>query len=479
MTSRRWNGALHNDERGGSVNRHPTDRHRWRWLTYTIRTITHHRGRSSLIIASIAIAVAFFIFFSALAQGIGAHIAAETAGAKTGSITVTAPAHLRPMNETAAERVGAAHLQLLGTYGATGDWYPYIELPLMRRGEDVFGGEVVDLIGYNITRGLRRPALTLESQSELELARGNGFGSSGAKEVILGAEIWRLYYRSKRPGDRIAADIVGLPSWKVRIPSRNGPSEEMIVRTGLGRPVLAGILPSTGTERDKHMYTPLSFLQQYLGYAEDMNASANASAARYYPTLSLVVDDARGFDFDAYETALVDAVKDAAPMVRIDGYDNRLAVRSAALEARRLKVVLDDWLIVIVAVVAIIVTIGVGNTMLMAVAERRKEIGTLRAVGITRNAVHRLVLAESAAIGLFGYLIGTGVGITLAAVYDHLYRAAPASALARFLHVAPAMTTPRSIALAGLLIVGVGTLAALYPAARATRIEPIAALRYE
>jgi len=54
--------------------------------------------------------------------------------------------------------------------------------------------------------------------------------------------------------------------------------------------------------------------------------------------------------------------------------------------------------------------LGVVNAMLASVAERRREIGLLRAVGATRSQVHRMILAEMAMLGTGGALIGTALG---------------------------------------------------------------------
>jgi len=106
------------------------------------------------------------------------------------------------------------------------------------------------------------------------------------------------------------------------------------------------------------------------------------------------------------------------------------------------------------------------NIMLVAVAERTREIGIRKALGAKRRDILSQFLVESATLSVFGAAIGIGLGIGLAKVV------AAVSPL-------PASVAPWSIALALLVGAGVGILAGMYPASRAARLDPIAALRQE
>jgi putative ABC transport system permease protein len=106
------------------------------------------------------------------------------------------------------------------------------------------------------------------------------------------------------------------------------------------------------------------------------------------------------------------------------------------------------------------------NIMLVAVAERTREIGIRKALGAKRRDILSQFLVESATLSVFGAAIGIGLGIALAKVV------AAVSPL-------PASVAPWSIALALLVGAGVGIVAGMYPASRAARLDPIAALRQE
>jgi putative ABC transport system permease protein len=123
----------------------------------------------------------------------------------------------------------------------------------------------------------------------------------------------------------------------------------------------------------------------------------------------------------------------------------------------------------LVGIVALSVVVGgtiIANVMLMVVAQRTREIGIRRAVGARRVEVLLQFLVESATLSLAGGLAGFALGVLAT-------RAASAASGLRF--PVEAWTVAAGL---GLVLV-VGALAGLYPAARAARMDPVAALRYE
>jgi putative ABC transport system permease protein len=106
------------------------------------------------------------------------------------------------------------------------------------------------------------------------------------------------------------------------------------------------------------------------------------------------------------------------------------------------------------------------NIMLVAVAERTREIGIRKALGAKRRDILSQFLVESATLSVLGAAIGIGLGIALAKVI------AAVSPL-------PASVAPWSILLGLLVGAGVGIVAGMYPASRAARLDPITALRQE
>ncbi|MFM7062483.1 MAG: ABC transporter permease [Actinomycetes bacterium] len=114
--------------------------------------------------------------------------------------------------------------------------------------------------------------------------------------------------------------------------------------------------------------------------------------------------------------------------------------------------------------------IGVMNTMVMAIFERTREIGVLRAVGWPAGRVLRMVVAESLLLCLAAAVLGSLVGVALVQLVVLL---PSVSGL-----VVPAY--PPSVFLRAMVVaLAVGLLGAVYPAVRATRLTPMEALRYE
>ena len=107
------------------------------------------------------------------------------------------------------------------------------------------------------------------------------------------------------------------------------------------------------------------------------------------------------------------------------------------------------------------------NIMLVAVAERTREIGVRKALGARRADIMRQFLIEAATLSLVGAAVGIGLGIAGAKVISMAFPFLPAG------------VAPWSIGLALVMGAGVGIIAGAYPASRASRLDPIAALRAE
>jgi putative ABC transport system permease protein len=104
--------------------------------------------------------------------------------------------------------------------------------------------------------------------------------------------------------------------------------------------------------------------------------------------------------------------------------------------------------------------------MLMAVSERTREIGIRKSLGARRRDILRQFLVEATTLATVGAAAGVATGLGLAK-------------LVAAISPLPAAVAPWSIVVGVLLGAGVGILAGVYPASRASRLDPIAALRQE
>jgi putative ABC transport system permease protein len=123
-------------------------------------------------------------------------------------------------------------------------------------------------------------------------------------------------------------------------------------------------------------------------------------------------------------------------------------------------------MVAIAAISLLIGGIGIMNIVLATVLERTKEIGTRRAVGARRRDIVRQFLVESVLISTGGGLLGIGFGFFLAWLI---------ATTAEWRTI----VTPLSVATAFGVSVGVGVMFGIYPALKASHVNPIEALRYE
>jgi len=124
-------------------------------------------------------------------------------------------------------------------------------------------------------------------------------------------------------------------------------------------------------------------------------------------------------------------------------------------------------LYVLLALSVLVSLFGIVNTLVLTVFERTREIGMLRAIGMTRRQVRRMIRHESVITALIGAAIGIVLGIVLAALL-----------IARVDFIDFAFPTVQVIVFVIAAIV-VGIVAAVFPARRAARLDPLQAIAYE
>ena len=120
----------------------------------------------------------------------------------------------------------------------------------------------------------------------------------------------------------------------------------------------------------------------------------------------------------------------------------------------------------LVSISLVVGGIVIMNIMLVSVMERTREIGLRKALGARRRDIITPVLIESATLSGVGAVLGVGVGVGL-------------GVLVRAVSPLPAVAAPHWIALGVSLGVAVGIAAGVYPAARASALDPVDALRHE
>ena len=167
-----------------------------------------------------------------------------------------------------------------------------------------------------------------------------------------------------------------------------------------------------------------------------------------------------GGETDANQAALDEALADfpnAKAQDRQAFIDNQISGLSSIL----------NILYVLLALSVIVSLFGIVNTLVLTVFERTREIGMLRAIGMTRRQVRRMIRHESVITALIGAALGIILGMVLAALL-----------IARVDFLIFAFPTTQVIVFVIAAIV-VGLVAAIFPARRAAKLDPLRAIAYE
>jgi len=175
-------------------------------------------------------------------------------------------------------------------------------------------------------------------------------------------------------------------------------------------------------------------------------------------------------------------VKDPAKVAQVQDAIKQMGFRTfsvldATKSLRRFFTVLDLFLGIFGSLALAVATLAIINTLVMAVLERRREIGVMKAIGASDSDVKRLFFAEAGAMGFFGGVLGIALGFAIGkainigtGIYLHNHQM-PAEAV----WIMPPWLIGAAIAFS----IAVSLLAGLYPASRAARLDPVQTLKYE
>src|SRR5437660_1826780 len=139
--------------------------------------------------------------------------------------------------------------------------------------------------------------------------------------------------------------------------------------------------------------------------------------------------------------------------------------------------VLDVFLGIFGSLALAVAFIGIVNTLVMAILERRREIGIMKAIGASDGDVKKLFFAEAGAMGILGGIVGVALGWAIGSLINvgtNVYLKRQGFPPEHFWAV-PWWLVVFAIIFAFL----VSLVSGLYPAGRAARLDPVQALRYE
>jgi len=257
--------------------------------------------------------------------------------------------------------------------------------------------------------------------------------ATGARVVVIGSEVASYYYEGLDPVGR-ELRIAGLPYTVIGVIEEQG----SVFGFSMDRLVIAPV--TTPLTRAINPRGDIDFITVQAGNRELITEGMELSreALRGFRGLGPSEED----DFTLTTSS--------AALSFFDGLKSKLVLFGTALPAIGL----------------VVGALVIMNIMLVAVSERTREIGVRKALGARRRDIIAQFLVEASTLSIIGAMIGAACGVGLAKLI------AAVTPL-------PASVAPWSLVAALIVGAGVGITAGIYPASRAARLDPIAALRQE
>jgi hypothetical protein len=241
------------------------------------------------------------------------------------------------------------------------------------------------------------------------------------------------------------------------------------VKEGAGQGGVRGLFPGA------RIYIPLPAARQWsLEHRNPMNQVALALARE---SGSLGNSETEGYD-----SAIV-RVDDPLALTAVRKRLQELGFASFSIvdqleQFRTVFLIIDSVLGLLGGISLLVASFGIANTMIMSILERTREIGIMKAIGAEDREIKLIFFVEAAVLGLFGGILGVLAAWAIDAIANRLaYRFILKPQGASFVDF---FSLPLWLSFGAILFaLIVSILAALYPAARAARIDPVRALRHD
>jgi len=241
------------------------------------------------------------------------------------------------------------------------------------------------------------------------------------------------------------------------------------IKEGAGQGGLRGLLPGAG------IYVPLQTAHAWTVQHRGPMGQVALALARQGGNLG------EG-QTEGYDSAVV-RVTDPVELTEVRKRITELGFGSFSIvdeldQIRTVFLIIDSVLGLLGGISLLVASFGIANTMIMSILERTREIGIMKAIGAEDREIKLIFFVEAAVIGIFGGVIGVLMAWGIDALANRLaYRFILKPQGASFVDF---FSLPPYLLLGAILFaLLVSILAALYPAARAARIDPVRALRHD
>jgi ABC-type lipoprotein release transport system permease subunit len=429
-------------------------------FSYVGRNIRRRSLRSAITITGISVVIAFFILFASISQGLKDDIMGEIARQKealakqrAGFFTLMSmdPFSMNMFNGSELEDMEVYIQDYCTEHNTTGEVYP-LAINFLESA-DSSSDDMFVLFGIDPVKGIKYDFITFNS--ETANLQGQFLSPGGGAQILLGNKVWKTNFPGTQVGDEISLDTLSFSTGSMAT---------------IDNVTIAGIL-EPNIIYDSFAVVPIEYLLEETGLYDPLTGEYQ------YFFVSVWVEDASLIDFAEVKTGL----KGITGISDRDISDNEnyikqtiMAHQTEIAEQEEMRRTIDGWLLAVILLLSIITVVGISNTMLMSVTERRREIGTLKAVGVSKARIYQIVLGEALLLALASLIIGGGAGMILSEFFDIQYQAEAGG-----IFFAPTSLTLFVVLYVTGISMGVSILAALYPAWRAARLEPTEALRYE
>ena len=241
------------------------------------------------------------------------------------------------------------------------------------------------------------------------------------------------------------------------------------VKEGAGQGGVRGLFPGA------RIYIPLSAARQWsIDHRGPMNQVALALARE---SGSLGNSDSEGYDSAIIRVNDPLALTDVRKRLQELGFAS-FSIVDQLEQFRTVFLIIDSVLGLLGGISLLVASFGIANTMIMSILERTREIGIMKAIGAEDREIKLIFFVEAAVLGLVGGVVGVFAAWAIDAIANRLaYRFVLKPQGASFVDF---FSLPLWLSLGAILFaLIVSILAALYPAARAARIDPVRALRHD